>query len=310
MAGKSIKNKKHEWYRSRTWDEADRVAFNTKIRRTRAGYNRAQYFWLKAGALFYARPAQRALREAAVQLLQRSLVEAEAEGRDRGSLLDNLARYQMILGQHEAAEASLRECFECGGPGSIQTPPTKLLLARCLAERGQRDEAIALYDEAYSGKVSYESLVDREIVDASGAPYRDPDDAAEAIVVYFHALDEVEGGVPEVFDANLASLAAIDRVFRIENDLKRPHAPRQYKTEFRDEHLIPELGAYVGRVLCKVGGGTWRAKAPLMKSRVVLGTREVDPFRIAYEAAYYEFLLEPAARELLATATRGTRRGR
>jgi hypothetical protein len=296
---------RNDWYRTSAWDDVARAQFDAKIRRSRAGYNRAQYFWIKAGCMFYARPPDPALRLAAIELVERALVESQAEGSHRAQLLDDLGRYLLIVGRRDDGIAALREALALGLFGTSALP-TEILIARHLAERGDRAGAIALYDVAYPPgdvgltKPSYITLAAREVRDALDQPYRDPEAAAEAIVVYYHALDWLDDSVREVLHGGLEALAAIDRAFRIDIDLHRPHAPLfGYKRAFVEEHFAPELGAYVGRVLCRAGGGSWRPAVPLMQSRVVVGDRALDPFRVAYDAVYYELSLHDGARVLL-----------
>ena len=293
-----------DWFRSRTWDEAARTRFDTKIRRARKGFSRAQYFWVQAGSLFYARPTEPALRRAAIELLERALVESGAEAGDRTTLLDHLGRFQLIAGDRAAGIRTLEAALAGARSFHAHDPPTEIVLARRRLEDGDRAEAARLFDVAYAQMfappTSYAELAAREIVDVQGAPYRDPEDAAEAIVVYYHAEDE-HPAVDEVYAGDLGALAALDRIYATEVDLVRTLHPRTaYKRDFVETQFLPELGAFVGRALVKAGGGRWRAAAPLMQSRVVNGARELDPFRIAYDCVYYELPLAALAAEALA----------
>jgi hypothetical protein len=283
-----------DWYRSTEWDEKARAAFDAKIRRARKGYNRAQYFWLKAGALFHSGDLER--RRAAVALLERALVESGAEDRHLAHLLDDLSGYQLALGDTTGARATLERCLALGPRGYSQSVSPEETLARILIdEGGDRERARAMFDVHYTNypglkPPAYETLAAREVLDVMGQPYTDPDAAAEAIVVYYHAGEGREPPVPEVFASDRSSLVALDRHFRLmPRNADRPFTPRRaFKRELLEERFVAELGAYAGRVLVNERGGRWRAARPLMQSRVVVGQCEVDPFRVGYDAVYYE----------------------
>lgn len=115
------------------------------------------------------------------------------------------------------------------------------------------------------------SRLEQQIVlSPDGTPFVDPDDLAEAIVVYFHS------DLNEVFGYSLSALRALDAHFS-------QHPPRyEFKQEFLDADLIPALGAYLGKVLARELGGRWLMRDPIMKSTVIKERNERNPFRDAY----------------------------
>lgn len=302
-----------DWYRSGSWGDAERAEFDAKIKRARKGYNRAQYFWLKAGALFYASTdAADPRRAAAVELLERALVESECDKGDTAYLYEQLGAYQLMMGDRHAAARSLRACIDACGIADRSrhgTVSPEELLARCLCDDGDHDGARALFDSMYAwqarGRIwppAYHAMRDREYLTVGGEPYRDPDDAAEAIVVYYHASEDREPGIPEVFESDRGALAALDRHFRTTKlSLERKRMPRRaLKAEFLEERFVAELGAYIGRVATRVSPARWKPGTPLMRSCLVLDGRELDPFRCGYDAVYYEMPLVGLLDRLLA----------
>jgi len=290
------------WYRSKDWDEQARADFDARIRRARDASRRAFYFGVKASAMFYGRPEDPALRRAAIELLERALRESGAQGGDRTELLDHLGRCQLLLGEREAGIRTLEAAAAGERSIAVHDPPMEIVLGRRKLEHGDRDTARRLFDAAYartSCPRAYDELASQEILDADGLVVSDPEAAAESIVVYYHAAEE-HPGVPEVFAGDLHALAALDRLFAIERDLRRPHAPRtRYRPAFLEQQFLPGLGAFVGRALVKEGGARWRIATPVMKSRVLLGNGEIDPFRIAYDAIYYEVPMAERVKEAL-----------
>jgi len=102
----------------------------------------------------------------------------------------------------------------------------------------------------------------------------DPETLAEDLVVYLHE------DVRAVFEASRATLVALDTYFT-----DRPPT-REYKPEFLLNDFVPRLGAFLGRVLIEQGGGEWSVRRPVMTSRVIAGTTEIDPFWLAFRATY------------------------
>jgi hypothetical protein len=115
-------------------------------------------------------------------------------------------------------------------------------------------------------------------IDHTGEVYQDPDDAAEAIVVYHHT----EPGMDALFQPNRAALAALDALFA---------GPRRPRVEYQQDFLrkfATELGAYLGRVVVNETDGRWRVGSPLIDTRITIDGRDVDPFTAGFKAVWYE----------------------
>ncbi len=108
----------------------------------------------------------------------------------------------------------------------------------------------------------------------NSTPYTDPSDLADGLVIYFQ--EEVGG----LIDFDTAALATADSHFAA-------HPPKLgLKRDFLLNDYIPTIGAFLGEVLVREGGGTWIVREPIMKSRVAIGERETDPFWIAHQAIF------------------------
>jgi hypothetical protein len=282
--------KRDHWYRSPLWDEFHQSLFNSKIARARAGYSRAQYFRLKAGALFY-----RGEQASAVELLGRGVIESGAEGSDLAQILIKKGEYEFILSLPEA-QRSLRQAVEICPlrkrtfHGTVEPEE---LLARLAAKQGRFADARKLLDLVYTGSkapLSYAKFEQQVVTSVDERPYLDPEQAAENIVVFYHAGEDNEPSVPEVFAANRDSLVALDRHFAQTRSLSpdRPFHPRHhFQPGFLQTQLLPGLGAYLGRVLVKAGG-QWRIDSPLCRSRVTFNAQVCNPFKAAYDCVYFE----------------------
>lgn len=134
--------------------------------------------------------------------------------------------------------------------------------------------------QRHPGVETAEELERREVLDHEGpvgeprVSQTDPETLAEDLVVYLHE------DVRAVFEASRATLVALDTYFT-----DRPPT-REYKPEFLLNDFVPRLGAFLGRVLIEQGGGEWSVRRPVMTSRVVAGTTEIDPFWLAFRATY------------------------
>lgn len=282
----------NEFFQSKAWDEATRAELDQRIRRVPQGASRARRFTEKAHSLFTSDDPLR--QRAAIELLERALVESGCEGSDLRLLLQDIAQYRTALGDRAGAIAALRKCVALERSIHRRALAPEELLARLL--RAQRDPAA---DEAYAAFYrmrerdtegrwklpSYDRLELRELTD------RDPDAVAENIcVIYEFAEDRSEPAVPGITNADRGSLVALDTHYSIVTfSLERKFHPR---TAFRTDYLLgtflPSLGAYLGRVLVHTAGAQWRVATPLMRSRVLIGKRAIDPFRAAYDAVYFD----------------------
>jgi hypothetical protein len=303
--------KRDAWCTNPLWDDAARADFDEHIRRSRAGPMRAFYFKVKARYLWLGGDGEPPRQQAALALLDRALGEAGGDGGVTAELLEELALFQLAAGDRAAGTASLRRCLEIAASNRRwRRYVAETLLARCLLDAGAYPAAIRQFDAFYAAsdaRRDYDALEQREVFTSDGAPHGHPDDAAEYIVAYHHAGDREEPAVPEVARSDRSSVAALDRLFAItepkfREPLRRPYQPREaYAPEFLEKHFVPELGAYLGRVLVNTAGGKWIARAPLMKSRVRLGRREVNPFRAAFATAFYELPLAVALEQVEST---------
>ena len=154
---------------------------------------------------------------------------------------------------------------------------------------GDYTRADATWDEHYRGLFGrseyrpYEELEEQPYAFTTGEA-DDPEEAAENIIVYHHGL------VPDVFDKTRAALRGLDTHLG-ERAPSREHRLSGYKISFLHENMLPELGSYLGEVLVRERGGRWVVRAPLMKSRVMIGEREINPYRLAYQVIFYGYRL-------------------
>jgi hypothetical protein len=299
--------KRDAWIHNPRWDAETRADFDARIRRTRAGSSRAHAFIVKARFLWLGGDSEPARHDAALALLARAVAETGGDDDATARVLEELALFQVSAGDREGGIDSLRRSIAAAAQNPRwQSHTAGTLLGRCLVDAGDFAGAIAAFDAFYAGhrRPHYDPREDSAVVRADGTPYATPDDAAESIVTYHHAAEPDEPAVPEVTTGDRASLAALDRHFaitepRFREPLRRPFHPRTaYTPDFLEQHFVAELGAYLGRVLVKAAGGQWVVRAPLMKSRIKLGAREVNPFRAAFAAVFYEIPLAAALEQL------------
>lgn len=113
-----------------------------------------------------------------------------------------------------------------------------------------------------------------------------PAAAAGAIEVYHLKV------CPSILKMSLKSLQELDAVLR-------PAIPAEedefslgnYRYDFLNTRIIPELGAYLGCVYVRQLRGHWLDAETLMRHRVRIGDREVNPFEQAYRVVYYHHRL-------------------
>jgi hypothetical protein len=96
------------------------------------------------------------------------------------------------------------------------------------------------------------------------------DDLAEGLVALLHT------DVPSIFEATPESLTDVDAHFWGEDYL------RNRLPEVVDEHLMPAVGAYLGKVLVKHLGGQWIPRQKLEEAQVRVGDRVWRPFLRAH----------------------------
>jgi hypothetical protein len=297
-----------EWYTNPRWDAATRADFDARIRRSQKGVTRARYFQVKARVLWIAAKGKPPLRRAALDLLDRALSESGGDGGVIADVLGEIGIFQLMNGDRAKGISSLRRCVEEAAPNRRwRKGEAEMLLARCLVDADDYAGAIRIFDAMYQQGdpvLRYDVLEDQEVRDSTGKVYAHPDDAAESIVVYHHAAEPDEPAVPEVARSDRTSLAALDRHFRdmrpeFRQPLKRPFQPRtSYSNEFLQQHFVPEMGAFLGRVLVNTAKGKWVVRSPLMKSRVKIKGREVNPFLAAFAVGFYEIPVKVALEQV------------
>jgi hypothetical protein len=298
----------NEFFSSPAWDEKAAAEFDARIRRV-PKTSRSRRYYDKAWALFYRSDSDPTRQRAAIALLDRSITEEGTDAREGAYQLLTAARYAVELGDRATAIVLARRSINLSEtPSRIGTISAQEVLALCLTDEGDPGARAAWaefyrYREAFTeGRwrmPAYDELCAREVVDTAGAPVRDPEEAAEGIVVIYHAAEPPEPAVPSVMDGDVAALEALDRHYRhTRRNGERRWAPRR---AFKDDYLLgthlPQLGAYVGRVLVGMGG-RWKVETPLMRSRVIVGKKAIDPFRAAYDSIYFETSLADFVRSV------------
>ena len=298
-----------EFFKSSAWDEKAIAEFDARIRRVPKNRRLVRYSH-KAWALFYRSDNDPVRRRAAIALVERGVTEDGADASMGAHELITAAGYALELGDRAQAIALARRSIELSAhPHHVGSVSAQELLARCLTDAGDSaarrawDDFYRYREERTEGRwklPAYDEMTARDVVDASGARVSEPDDAAEGIVVIYHASEPPEPAVQGIMTANIAALEALDRHYRV----MRPGGVRKWapRAVFKEDYLLgthlPQLGAYVGRVLVGTASGRWKVDAPLMRSRVVIGKKMVDPFRAAYDAIYFEASLADFVRSV------------
>jgi len=298
-----------EFFSSPAWDDKAAAELDMRMRRV-PKKSRLKRYSNKAWALFYKSDNDPVRQRAAITLIERGVDEDGVDADQAAFELVTAAGYAATVGDRARAIALARRSIAfTPRPLHVGRVSAHELIARCLTDGGEPG-ARAAWEAYYLRREmrtegrwqlpAYDDLAGREAVDASGAPVHDPDDAAEGIVVIYHASEPPEPAVPGIMKGDIASLDALDRHYRATKpSCERKWAPRAV---FKEDYLLgthlPQLGAYVGRVLVGTAGGRWRVEAPLMRSRVVVGKKAIDPFRAAYDAIYFEASLADFARSV------------
>jgi hypothetical protein len=61
--------------------------------------------------------------------------------------------------------------------------------------------------------------------------------------------------------------------------------------DFKHDYLLPELGAYLGEVLCNEYKGEWVIGNKVMDSAITIGKVSINPFSYAYDVIFYGYRL-------------------
>jgi hypothetical protein len=279
---------KDDWYTSADWDDAAQELFDTKIRRSRQPWSKWGYFRSKANALFFSKDPDKLA--AAITLLRRALDEvADIEPDWASSTYHRLGQVTEATGDASLAEQYYRQAIAActlGDRTLVGRSYPEQDLARLLNAHGTRQaehEAERLFDTVYEHHAQHNGgwlprVSELTPIDQAGEAYQDPDDAAEAIVVYHHT----EPGMDVLFRPDRTALTALDALFA------GPRRPRvEYQQDFLRKFAI-ELGAYLGRVLVHETDGRWRVASTLIDSRITIDGRDVDPFTAGFKAVWYE----------------------
>jgi tetratricopeptide (TPR) repeat protein len=98
----------HDWYRGSNWDENDRIAFFSKLNRSRGSHNKAQYVRIKALAL--SESGKKFLIKEAIKLLN-MIIEQWTEEGQLAQVYLQLAECYVLLGEFEYAIDNYERCI-------------------------------------------------------------------------------------------------------------------------------------------------------------------------------------------------------
>ena len=190
-------------------------------------------------------------------------------------------------------------------------PLPETALARLLERNGRVAESDAAWAalEAYLRSrprgflpSTLESMAKRSLSAVDGAPYGGLEDAAEHFVVNQH----IRRGLVALFDANRASLEALDADIRFEPLAWAPNRVGPARDPTRAVH---ELGGYFARVAARVARATLVDAVPLGQSRIVVLGETRDPFsaawRVVIRGARATASFDARSRALSSTFERG-----
>jgi tetratricopeptide (TPR) repeat protein len=99
-----------EWYRRRTWSVTDQTDFETRLKRARTPYRRAQY--LRLQALHLQEVGSPELHSAALELLDRLLREYSSETSQVAQAHEQRAQSLSALGRHQEALDAYRAALD------------------------------------------------------------------------------------------------------------------------------------------------------------------------------------------------------
>ena len=133
---------RHDWYRRRTWTDADQTEFFARLKRSRGAFHKAQYLAIQAGALCCAGKKQ--LASEAIKLLDMALTDYPTESWQHASVFLTKANCLWRHKDHDAAIECMRRSLQ-----AQRTRPNVMTTA--WLEFGWyvvEAEMIDLYDEA------------------------------------------------------------------------------------------------------------------------------------------------------------------
>ncbi|GAA3632990.1 hypothetical protein [Flavivirga jejuensis] len=129
----------------------------------------------------------------------------------------------------------------------------------------------------WNGLSSYEDIENMDYLNSLEEILNDPIEAAEGIIVYHHVDCE------EIYAKDRLALQKLDMLFNSNDE----YLISDYQEEFLNSKMIPELGSYLGEVLINSFKGQWIRADKLMKFRVRITDRIINPFFYAYKVAHY-----------------------
>jgi len=140
------------------------------------------------------------------------------------------------------------------------------------------EEAVPIQEQQDETE-TVEDLESRQVLMPSpdSFPYTNPEELAGGLPIY---MQEDAANIDEVMRYTRSALKAVDAHFAT-------HVPKKdIEHEFLLNNFTPTVGAFLGEVLIHEGGGKWLLKTPIMKSRIAINGKIVDPFWIAYQVIF------------------------
>lgn len=130
---------------------------------------------------------------------------------------------------------------------------------------------------------SMDVLAARDSFDISGEPLTDPEIAADGVILEFMPPRYDIDGLRHAEQAmwSLRTTFKEDRYSTHVFDVTDVLADRCHL------HALPALGAYAGEVMVRAFKGTWIPGTTLLRHRVRVGERLIDPFALAWWTIYY-----------------------
>lgn len=207
--------------------------------------------------------------------------------------LQILKRWQADERHHEilervaqiAAREPPRSCFGLA-----------VLLSEVATQTGDHAPADRLFDACYASRDGWKSVADLEALPCfslDGQPLTDPAIAADGIIAEFNPPS-----APSRWADALTAVEHAMRSLRIDSEGSLHCYDLAYEPNY-ERRIVPDLGAYIGEVLVRSHGGRWTRAPTLMQRRVAIKTRLVDPFAIAWKAAFYRHPILGQVRSLL-----------
>jgi len=179
---------REDWYRSTTWTDEIRDAFEARLRRSRGAFHKAQYLTIQAGCL--ASSDDLATVAAALALFDRVLTEFPGETWNEASVHAGRADCLVSLRRADDALDALRASFDAQRREPNFRHPTHLTFARLVIDTGRAEyfpEARRVLDEFCGDEIFPASVFDRDAARAVLA--EDAGDLAAARELARSALD-------------------------------------------------------------------------------------------------------------------------